>query len=170
MTSIQEFWFAARTRKDQEIATRNILKKMDIHHFLPTHHVIRQLKYRKRKVEVPVIRNLIFVYATKDVACSITNDYGVNIFYIKDCATRSMLIVPEKQMNDFKFIMDLNPEGVCFDESPLQLGDMVRVVKGDFCGIEGKLTKIDNRSHVVIQIPHVLSLRVRIPRSYLQKI
>jgi Transcription antiterminator len=170
MASTQEFWFAARTWKDQEIATRNILKKMDIQHFLPTRNIVRQLKYRKKRVEVPVIRNLIFIRATKDIACSLPNDYGINVFYIQDCATRSMLVVPEKQMNDFKFVMDLNPEGACFDNVPLNLGDKVRVVKGEFCGIEGELINLDNRSHVVIQIPHVLSLRVRIPKSYLKRI
>ena len=66
MSQQQEYWFAARTRKDQELTTRDALEKIGVEYFLPTQFVIRQLKYRRRRVEVPVIRNLIFVHATKE--------------------------------------------------------------------------------------------------------
>lgn len=75
MSQQQEYWFAARTRKDQELTTRDALENR-CRVFLPTQFVIRQLKYRRRRVEVPVIRNLIFVHATKEFACAIANEYG----------------------------------------------------------------------------------------------
>lgn len=34
---------------------------------------------------------------------------------MKDLLTRAMLIVPDKQMQDFIFVMDLDPNGVSFD-------------------------------------------------------
>ncbi|KAA6305600.1 Transcription antitermination protein RfaH, partial [termite gut metagenome] len=74
MSEIQERWFVARTRKDQEFSLRDSLKKLNVEFFLPTRFVIRQLKYRRKEVEVPVIRNLIFVHATKEKACFIAND------------------------------------------------------------------------------------------------
>ena len=56
MSQQQEYWFAARTRKDQELTTRDALEKIGVEYFLPTQFVIRQLKYRRRRVEVPVKR------------------------------------------------------------------------------------------------------------------
>lgn len=47
MSEQQEYWFAARTRKDQEFAIRNSLEKLNVECFMPTQFVIRQLKYRK---------------------------------------------------------------------------------------------------------------------------
>ena len=82
MSQQQEYWFAARTRKDQELTTRDALEKIGVEYFLPTQFVIRQLKYRRRRVEVPVIRNLIFVHATKEFACAIANEYGVRLFVL----------------------------------------------------------------------------------------
>lgn len=67
MSEQQEYWFAARTKKDQEFSVRNALEKLGIEYFLPTQFVIRQLKYRRRRVEVPVIKNLIFVRPRKTV-------------------------------------------------------------------------------------------------------
>ena len=169
MSDHQEFWFAARTRKDQELSVRNALEKLNIDFFLPTQVVVRQLKYRKKKVEVPVIRNLIFVRATKEKACAIPNDYGVQLFYMKDLQTRSLLVIPERQMRDFMFVMDANPDGMSFDNDPLEVGEKVQIVKGEFAGIEGELVSVANRSYVIIRIPQVLSVSIRIPKNYLKK-
>ncbi|KAA6340457.1 Transcription antitermination protein RfaH [termite gut metagenome] len=168
MSEIQERWFVARTRKDQEFSLRDSLKKLNVEFFLPTRFVIRQLKYRRKEVEVPVIRNLIFVHATKEKACFIANDCHLRLFYMRDLETRGMLVVPDKQMQDFMFVMDLNPEGISLDNDMLAVGVKVQVVKGEFTGIEGELIRIANRTHVVIRIPQILSLSIRIPKSYLR--
>ena len=155
MSEQQEYWFAARTKKDQEFSVRNALEKLGIEYFLPTQFVIRQLKYRRRRVEVPVIKNLIFVRTTKDRAWSITKDDHVPLYYMKDLYTHTLL-------------MDLAPENVTFDDLPLTVGTKVQVVKGEFCGIEGELSSLANRTYVVIRIHGVLSASVKVPKSYLR--
>ena len=170
----QRYWFAARTRDKQEFAVRKILESlkaeegMDIEFYLPTRTVVTQLKYRRKKSEVPVVRNLIFVRATKKTACDIPNVYGVPLFYMRDLSTRSLLVVPEKQMEDFMFVMDLSPDGVSFDNGALSAGHKVRVVKGDFCGIEGETTTRSNKTYVVIRIKDILTATIKVPRSYLK--
>lgn len=174
MIDTQKYWFAARTRDKQEFAIRNSLEKLkveenlDIDCYLPTRSVITQLKYRRKRSEVPVIRNLIFVRATKQTACDLSNVYGVQLFYMKDLLSHSMLVVPNKQMEDFMFVMDLNPDGVSFDNEPLVVGHKVKVVKGDFCGIEGEVATEANKTYVVIRIKGILSASVKVPKSYLK--
>ena len=149
MSEQQKYWFAARTRDKQEFAIRDSLEKLktelDLNYYLPTQFVIRQLKYRRKRVEVPVIKNLIFIQATKQDACDISNKYNIQLFYMKDLLTRAMLIVPDKQMQDFIFVMDLDPNGVSFDNDHLSVGSRVQVVKGDFCGVEGELASEANK-------------------------
>lgn len=174
MTDNQKYWFAARTRDKQEFAIRKFIEKLkaeenlDVEHYLPTRSVITQLKYRKKRSEVPVIRNLIFVRATKHIACALSNVYGVQLFYMKDLMTHAMLVVPDKQMEDFMFVMDLNPDGVCFDSAPLVVGHKVRVIKGDLCGIEGEVATNANKTYVVIRIKDILSASIKVPKSYLK--
>ena len=170
----QKYWFAARTRDKQEFAVRKSLdklkseEKLDLDYYLPTRIVISQLKYRRKRSEVPVIRNLIFICATKQTACDISNVYNVQLFYMKDLCTHSMLVVPNKQMEDFMFVMDLNPDGVNFDNEPFAIGDKVKVVKGDFSGIEGEVATEANKTYVVIRIKGVLVASVKVPKSYLK--
>ena len=174
MSEQQKYWFAARTRDKQEFAIRDSLEKLktglDLNYYLPTQFVIRQLKYRRKRVEVPVIKNLIFIQATKQDACDISNKYNIQLFYMKDLLTRAMLIVPDKQMQDFIFVMDLDPNGVSFDNDHLSVGSRVQVVKGDFCGVEGELASEANKTYVVIRIAGVLSASVKVPKSYLRVI
>ena len=170
----QKYWFAARTRDKQEFAVRKSLdklkseEKLDLDYYLPTRIVISQLKYRRKRTEVPAIRNLIFIYATKQTACDISNVYGVRLYYMKDLFSHSMLVVPNKQMKDFIFIMDLNPDGISFDSEPFAIGNKVKVVKGDFSGIEGEIATEANKIYVVIRIKGVLIASVKVPKSYLK--
>jgi transcription antitermination factor NusG len=168
MSEKREYWFVARTRRNQEFALRDSLKKWDVGYFLPTRVIVRQLKYRRVRVEVPVINNLVFVHATKEKACFIVDECRLQLFYIRDRITGSMLIVPDKQMQDFMFVMDLDPNGVAFDNDALSEGSKVRVIKGELAGIEGELVKISNQTHVMIRILQVLSVTVKIPKSYLE--
>lgn len=152
MLDKQKCWFAARTRGKQEFAVRDLLQQLkselDIDYYLPTQLVIRQLKYRRKRVEVPVIKNVIFVRASKQDACDVANKYNVPLFYMRDLLTRAMLEVPDKQMDDFMFVMNLDPNGVSFDNDSLIPGIKVQVVKGTFCGVEGELATKIGRAHV----------------------
>ncbi|KAA6320375.1 Transcription antitermination protein RfaH [termite gut metagenome] len=170
MSEKQECWFVARTRRNQEFALRNLLKKLEIGYFLPTRVIVRQLKYRRIRVEVPIINNLVFVHASKEKACFIVNECRLQLFYIKDRNTSSMLVVPDKQMQDFMFVMDLSPNEMSFNNDALSEGSKVRVIKGEFTGIEGELVRISNQTHVMIRIPQVFSVTIKIPKSYLEVI
>lgn len=172
MIENQKYWFAARTRGKQEFAVRDLLQQLelDIEYYLPTQFVVRQLKSRRKRVEVPVIKNIIFIRATKQNACDIPNKYNIPIFYMKNLLTRALLVVPDKQMEDFMFVMNLDAGRVEFDDESLLPGSKVQVVKGPFCGIEGEMAVTVNRTYVVIRMEGVLSASIRVPKSYLRAI
>lgn len=176
MSETQKYWFAARTLSKQEFAVQkrieklNLEEKMDVECYLPTRTVVTQLKYRRKRSVVPVARGLIFIHATKQAACDIPNIYGVQVFYMRDLSTHSMLIVPDKQMQDFMFVMDLNPNGVSFDNEPLAIGQKVTVVKGEFSGVEGEIATEANKTYVIIRITGVLVASIKVPKSYLKVI
>ena len=71
-------------------------------------------------------------------------------------------------MEDFMFVMDLNPDSIGFDVEPLAAGNRVRVIKGEFIGIEGEVATEANKTYVVIRIKGVLVASVKVPKSYLK--
>lgn len=86
---------------------------------------------------------------------------------MKDLRTNSLLIIPDKQMRDFMFVMDLSPESVILNDESFAVGVKVQVVKGDLCGVEGELVSIANRTHVMIRINGILTASIKVPKSYL---
>lgn len=148
---------------------RDALLALGLEAYVPTLRVVRERRQRRFCVEVPAIRNLIFVRASKQAACAAANESGVPLYYLHDPQTRSMLVVPDRQMEDFRRVMALtDPAEVESDETLLEAGRRVMVVEGELCGVEGELVSRDGRSCVRVRIPQILSATVRIPRSYLK--
>nr|WP_278579083.1 UpxY family transcription antiterminator [Bacteroides intestinalis] len=168
MIEHKSFWFAARTKNNQVLTTRTVLEKLNIEYYLPTQFTVRILRDRRRNVEVPMIQNLIFVHATKQRACDIVNNCYVRLYYMRDFCTHQMLVVPDKQMEDFMLVMNLMPDKVCFENKQLTLGAPVQIIKGELCGIEGEVASMGNHTYVVIRMQGVLSASIRVPRSYLR--
>ena len=53
----------------------------------------------------------------------------------------------------------------------MKKGDKVRVIKGDFAGIEGELIRVKGHKRVVVRLEGVVSLATAyIPGSFLEKI
>ena len=74
----------------------------------------------------------------------------------------------EKQMEDFMFVMDLNPDGVSLDSEILTVGHKVKVIKGELSGIEGEVAIEANKTYVVIRIKDLLTASIKVPKSYLK--
>ncbi|MGG6546498.1 UNVERIFIED_CONTAM: transcriptional regulator, partial [Prevotella sp. 15_C9] len=53
---------------------------------------------------------------------------------------------------------------------PFAIGNKVKVIKGDFSGIEGEIATQANKTYVVIRIKGVLVASIKVPKSYLKLI
>ena len=65
-------------------------------------------------------------------------------------------------------ILNLDPAAVILNDDCFAVGTKVQVIKGDFCGVEGELASLSNRTYVTIRIRGVLSASVKVPKSYLR--
>ena len=159
-------WFAARTRCGAELGVRERIRHIGTETFLPTEE--RTRTRGNKKYERPLIPGMIFVHATKRHACALANEMGVPIKYMTDPATHSMLVVPDKQMEDFRRVLDLSTEEGGLVGCPLALGDRVRVCKGALAGVEGNILEFRGRTYVVVGIMGSWFARACVPRAWLQ--
>ena len=157
-------WYAARTRYGQELKVRDRLVREGVEHFIPT---VSTDGPRKEKA---AISNLVFLKATKAEALELANSGVIPVKYIIDCATRTLLVVPDKQMDDFRRVLDLDLEEGGLMDQPLALGDRVKVVKGPLKGVEGHVIEFQGRYYVVVSLLDSLFARARVPKSWLEKI
>jgi len=144
---------------------------MGIENFIPFQQIARKIHGVDKLIEVPVIPNLVFIHTTLKTCMSLIQEYAFDMRYLRDRETGNFLIVPDKQMNDFMFLLDFSKEMVEVVNENLKKGDKVRVIKGDFAGIEGELIRVKGHKRVVVRLEGVVSLATAyIPGSFLEKI
>jgi len=163
-------WYVANTcRQEKKIKQR--LDSMGIENFIPFQQIARKIHGVDKLIEVPVIPNLVFIHTTFKFCMSLIQEYAFDMRYLRDRETGNFLIVPDKQMNDFMFLLDFSKEMVEVVNENLKKGDKVRVIKGDFAGIEGELIRVKGHKRVVVRLEGVVSLATAyIPGSFLEKI
>ena len=166
--SNQTCWFAAHTRCGAELGVREHLGRLGTENFLPTE--LRTRTRGRTAYEKPLIPGMIFVHATKSQACALANEQGVPVRYLIDPATRTLLVVPDKQLDDFRRVLDLSKEEGGLMDRPLALGDRVRVVKGALHGVEGRVLELRGRTYVVVELLGSWFARASVPRAWLERI
>lgn len=163
-------WYASRTRFGQELIFKQKLSDKGIENFIPTRKVTVTRRGREKRVEVPVIRNLVFLRTTKACALSLANEHAIPLHYLIDHVTRSLLIVPDKQMDDFIKVLDMSKDEGGLVDSIVSVGDRVRVTKGDLAGVEGNVASLGEKTYIVVSLFDFLQAKAHIPRAWLEKI
>lgn len=158
----QVCWFAARTRPGQELLVRDRLLAEGVEHYIPT---VPQRTARKEKV---VVARMVFLRTTKTEALMFANTGIIPVRYIVDCATHTLLVVPDKQMEDFRRVLDLSLHKGGLVDYPLSLGDQVLVVKGPLKGVEGNVIEFRGRYYVSVSLPGGIIASAHVPRSWLE--
>ena len=150
-------WLVAYVRLHHEKKTAERLTAMNIENFLPVQEEIRQWTYRKKKIKRVVIPMMIFVHV--------------------DAAERYMVlhgehtpaVIPDEQMERFKFMLDYSDEAVEMCTEPLAPGELIRVVKGPLKGLEGELVEVDGKAKVVVRLDLLGCAGVDMPVGFVEK-
>lgn len=162
------YWYVARTRHGAELGVRDRLSSLGVENFVPTR--TRRAYRGKGMVEEPLLTCLVFLKASKSEALDLIHLYGVKADYMTDCATHQLMVVRDKDMDDFRRIMDYSVEEGGLMDVPLAVGEKVRVTRGVLRGVEGYVLEIQGRTYVVVSLLNCIFARARVPRAWLEKI
>jgi len=147
------------------------LDSLFIENFIPFRSVVVERNGRKIKRERPVVPGLLFIRTNFKTARSLPSESNIKMVYLRNLESHQLLVVPDKQMQDFMFLLDFSDAAVRIENANLRRGDRVRVIKGDFAGIEGELVRIKGHKRVVVRLEGLFSLATTyIPSAYLEKI
>lgn len=164
----QECWFAARTRCGSELSVAGRLDRLGVERFVPTQ--VRRRSRGNATYERALIPSLVFIKATKRQACALANEEALPVRYLIDPATRSLLVVPDKQLEDFRRVLDLSTDEGGLVDRPLELGQRVRVIKGVLAGVEGFVLEFRGRTYVVVKLLDSWFAKASVPRAWLEPI
>lgn len=181
----QKQWFVLRaTYNRQKMAYDYIVNNAaysDVEAYLPLHHVQRFAHGKRKRVLEPYLPQLLFVYATSERVKELVEKtpdlsfltYYYNHFKQDEQGKNPPLTVPFHAMMNFIRITSLDNEHVkvvSAEQCHYKNGDIVRVVEGDFAGVEGKVARVAGQQRVVVEIEGVcLITTAYIPSAFLVK-
>lgn len=165
---MQQCWFVARTRYfHREILMRDVLTDLGIENFVPT--VKRKRTRGKGMAERAAAPNLVFVRTERQSALALITERHLPMEWIQDCATRAMMVVPDKQMDDFQRVFSeasLEEGGLL--TVPFTPGDSVQVTDGPLKGVEGTIMEEAGKLYVVVGLAGSLFARALVPKAWLK--
>lgn len=171
----EDIWFAVRTFYCKEESVAWYLSSHGIEHFIPQRYQeeVTLDGERKRKL-VPAVHNLLFIKSTiseKEMK-DIISQCPVSVSVIKNQESKKYYQIPNSQMVEFRAICDPNYKDTLYVDQEVaeaRVGEEVRVVRGQFTGLKGKLVRYKNRSYVVIVLAG-LGVMIHIPKWYCRKL
>lgn len=165
----EKMWYAARTRRNQERQIKTRLEQIGVEHFIPFRREFRRRKDCAVELTVPVIPNIVFIFTDYQTSLLIVNDFGIRLSYLRETGGNGHLVVPQKQMDDFKLICESDVEYTLAEN--FAKGDRVVVVEGCLAGLEGELIHAGrSNGRVVMKLDHIASFELTISVGSLRKI
>lgn len=150
----EKFWLAAYTKMHHEKKTRDKLTAMGIENFLPVQMEVHQWSDRKKKVERVLIPMMIFVRVNSMQQLEVLKLSSVTRYVVLRNEHKPA-IIPDKQMENFRFMLDFSDETIHFTDEIFTVGEKVKVIKGPLKGLIGELIKINGKTNLAVRIEKI---------------
>jgi transcription antitermination factor NusG len=157
-------WYVLRVTYSRELKIKAILDEKGVRTFVP-------MMWRKRTAEngksekklVPAVGNLCFVYWTRSEIDEFIRGYGDNspVHYYWDRTLQKPMTVPDKEMNDFITVASSMDEDLIYIteiSDKLREGQSVKVKRGPFAGVTGKVVRIRKSRRIMVELPGMLAV------------
>lgn len=141
---------------------------MGIECYLPVQSEIRQWSDRRKRVDCLVISMMIFVHVTPQERPLPLSLQAVSRYMVLR-GESTPAVIPDEQMDRFRFMLDYSPEAVEMCSAPLAPGDAVKVIKGPLAGLEGELITVNGKSKVAVRLDMLGCAHVDVPIGFVEK-
>jgi transcription antitermination factor NusG len=179
MSDVKE-WFPMRVTYSREKQVKEALDTLGIECFLPMKNKLVTIGTQRHYMLVPAVHNLIFVRSTQNELTEMKNKQRelLSLRYMTrpiNYGTRAekhvIMRVPDDQMENFMRVATITDDRVMFldyVDSKSILGRKVRIIDGDFAGVEGVVVRIQKNKRVVVHLEGLAAVAIAfVPPSFL---
>lgn len=174
-----EHWFVMRDLKRANAKQRayQMLGEMEdarMKVFTPMTERVVRYGGRSRRIEVPFINDLLFVYASRTVLDPIVESVRTFQYrYARGCRSNEPMVVDDAAMNNFMLAVSgrepyrlYRPEEV----STSMYGKRIRIVGGGLDGLEGRLMTVRGSKvrRLIVEFEGLLAVGVEVNPEYIR--
>lgn len=174
-------WYPMRVTYSREMLAKDYLDSIGIESFIPMRYVPIKGKHPRHRELKPAITSLIFIRSSQKsiTELKMTKRELNSLRYImtpvlddkNNVIRKEILTVPDKQMDNFIKVASVNDDRVFYMENldfAGKPGQRVKVVEGDFAGVEGTIKRVKKNKCVVVQIENVAAVAIAfLPAAFL---
>lgn len=160
-------WYVGFVKPYQERKSAEALTKLGVEHYLPIQREKRQYKDRVKQVESLILPRMVFIHTDEQQRIRLLSDvYGLYA-YMNSGGTYHPVVVPDRQMEDFRFMVEHGGGGVKVSSNPFSPGDRVRVADGPLKGLECELVSVGEKRCIAVHLGTVGTAMLELPTARL---
>ncbi|MCL2597155.1 MAG: UpxY family transcription antiterminator [Paludibacter sp.] len=169
---ILSYWYAGRVKYNTEKRIKDFLVQNNITNYIPFEKKIIERNNCRMSVARPQIPCYIFVCTDYNTLLTLPKQCGYNISFVRNIVTHKIQEIPDKQMQDLMFMLDFSQTNSIIADNTLKHGSKVRIIKGNFAGIEGELIRIKGHKRVVVRLEGMFAVACNtyLPKDWLEVI
>jgi transcription antitermination factor NusG len=161
-------WNVIYTCPKTEKKVHNSLTKLNVDSYLPLQKVVRQWSDRKKKIEVPMFPNYVFVKVDLTEHWKVLSVNGV-VRFINFAGILSK--VPDYEIDMIKRILQDEHITVAKENCCFEVGRKIRIAKGRFTGLVGTLIEKRGKFRLLVRIESISqSIAIDIPTDCIEDI
>jgi transcription antitermination factor NusG len=140
-------WHVVYTMPKSERKVASAIAELGMEPYLPLHNVVRQWSDRKKKLLVPLFPNYVFVKVNPEKRGYL---YSIRELVRFVSIEKKPVVVREKEITTLKQVLSGDLDVA--NEVYFQQGMKVRVMVGQFSGLEGIVTKVNGNTRLTVKI------------------
>ena len=172
-TEGRKAWYAVQTFYCKEEHLGKYLEKKGVNYFIPMRYIEHEtLDGKKHRKLTPAVHNLLFIEKefTEKELLERVKDCTIPFLLVRDRSTRRCYEIPDCEMLEFRAVCDPNYKGTLYVDTvtaEARPGQAVRVIRGPFAGLEGKLTQYKKSYYVSYYRRHATYSQVVLRKNQL---
>lgn len=157
-------WYAMRVPYRNELKVQSKLKDRGIETFVPKRKKIVKKGGKTSYELLPAVNNLLFVHSSLSVIKNLKTEIENLQYLMNKCEGKnSHAIVRDSEMQQFIKVVENFEEEITYfapEEVNIEKGTKVRIIGGEFDGIEGIFVKVKGKrsKRVVIMLDNLLAV------------
>ena len=176
-------WFPMRVTYQREMKVKAELDRLGIENFVPMRYKVVESQndgdMELRRVLVPAISNLIFVWSTQERLSELKrrNEVLEPLRYMMDhtaAGEHTIMTVADREMENFMRVASRTDDSVMFLDNETVVGKegkRVEIMGGAFEGVTGVIRRVKGCKRVVVEIEGVASVAIAyVPAGMLKEI
>ena len=175
-------WFVFRASYGREDKASDFLVEDGTFVYIAKRYVCKTVQGKDKRVLETLIPNLLFAYTTEEKAEEYVNatpalsylTYYYNHLELDDDRKNPPLTISSDEMENFILATSNNNEHLMFVEERqchFKGGEKVRIIDGQFRGVEGKVARVSGQQRVILTLSNVgLVSTAYVPTAFIRSL